>query len=77
MFHCANKLFFFNGERKEQVCVLDMLMPSNFTLQMESFVRRLMKGEDPEGTGRDGLKALRVLLAAYESFETKRLIRIY
>ncbi len=44
--------------------------------QIESFARRLLRGEPPEVTGIDGLKALQVILAAYESFETQRIVPI-
>jgi predicted dehydrogenase len=76
VFHYANKLFFFGEDKEEEVKVMDRPMPGNFALQMESFARRLSQGEEPEVRGVDGLKALQVALAAYESFETQRVIPI-
>jgi len=76
VFHYANKLFFFREGRQEQVRVLDRPCPGNFGLQMESFANRLLHSEDPEVTGIDGLKALQVVLAAYESFETQKIVTI-
>ena len=72
----ANKLFFFGEDRQEQIRVLDRPHPGNFGLQMESFAKRLMRGEEPEVTGVDGLKALQIILAAHESFKTQKIIRI-
>lgn len=43
---------------------------------MESFVNSIVHDVDPEVTGIDGLKALQVLLATYESFETQRIVKI-
>lgn len=76
IFHYANKLFFFREERQEQIQVPDRPMPSNFALQMESFAKCVMKDDEPEVTGIDGLKALQVVLAAYESFETQKIVPI-
>lgn len=76
IFYYANKLYFFTKDRQEQIRILDRPMPSNFGLQMESFARRLQKNENPEVTGIDGLKALQVILAAYESFKTQRVVQI-
>ena len=71
IFHYANKLFFFGPGRKEQVRVMDRPHPGNFGLQMESFANSILRDEEPEVTGADGLKALQVILAAYESFESQ------
>jgi predicted dehydrogenase len=76
IFHYANKLFFFGEDKQEQVRVLDRPMPSNFALQMESFALRLLRAEEPEVTGMDGLKALQVILAAYESFEAQKIMHL-
>jgi predicted dehydrogenase len=76
IFHYANKLFLFRGDRREEVHVLDRTFPSNFALQMESFANSLLECKDPEVTGIDGLKALQVILAAYESFETQKIVKI-
>lgn len=76
IFHYANKLFFFGEGKEEQIRVVDRPMPSNFALQMESFVEKLRRGEEPEVTGLDGMKSLQVVLAAYESFETQKIVPI-
>ena len=76
VFHYANKLFFFGENRQEEVKVDDHPMPGNFALQMESFAKRLIQGEEPEVTAEDGMKALQVALAGYESFETQRVVPI-
>jgi len=74
IFYYANKLFFFAEDTREQIHVTDLPMPSNFALQMQSFAHSIQRGEEPEVTGEDGMKALRVLLAAYESWETRRIV---
>lgn len=76
VFHYANQLFYFGKNKQEQIRVLDRPMPSNFALQMESFVSRLIAGREPEVKGEDGLRARRVALAAYKSHETQRIIGI-
>ena len=76
IFHYANKLFFFGEGRQEQVRVLDRPHPGNFGLQMESFANSILRGEEPQVTGADGLKALQVILAAYESFQSQRIVPI-
>lgn len=74
IFPYANKLFFFIDGKIEQIEVGSQPMPSNFASQMGSFVERLIRNEEPEVTGRDGWKALEVMLAGYKSFETKKMI---
>jgi predicted dehydrogenase len=76
IFYYANKLFFFDGQTKKQIRVMDRPMPANFALQMESYAMRLQKGLAPEVMGSDGLRALQVILSAYESFETKRIVTL-
>lgn len=76
VFHYANKLFFFEGGRYQQVHVLDKPCPANFGLQMKAFAKRLLIDDEPEVTGTDGVKALQIILAAYESFETGRILKI-
>lgn len=76
IFYYANKLFFFGESTREQIPLPHRPMPSNFALQIQSFARSIQQGEEPEVTGRHGLKALQVLLAAYESFETQKVVSI-
>ena len=76
IFYYANHLFYFAENRREQIRVPDKPMPSNFAQQMESFARSIQQDEEPRVTGADGLKALRVLLAAYESWETRKIVSV-
>jgi len=74
IFYNANKLFYFAEGTREQVRVPDRPTPCNFALQMQSFARSIQHGEEPEVTGLDGMKALRVLLAAYESWQSRSIV---
>jgi len=76
VFHYANMLFLSTEGRQVQIRVPDRPMPSQFALQLESFAKRIGEGKEPEVTGTDGMKALQVLLAGYESFETKRIVEM-
>jgi len=76
IFHYANKLFFFGRDRQEQVPILDRSNPGHFGLQMEAFVNSIVHGTEPPVTGIDGLKALQIILAAYESYETNSVVAI-
>lgn len=70
----ANELFLFSSGKMEQVDVGGPAMPANFAFQIESFVDKLSRKEEPEVTGGDGRAALQVALAGYESFERKRIV---
>jgi len=76
VFHYANKLFLFGTEKQEQIRVADRPMPGNFALQMESLAQAILEKRSPEVTGDDGLRALEVVLAAYQSHETQRPVKI-
>jgi len=76
IYHYANKLFHFTEERQGQVRVMDRPHPGNFGLQMESFANSILRNEEPEVSGEDGLKALQVILAAYESALTQQAVII-
>lgn len=76
VFHYANKMFFFEKEKREQIRVPDRPMPGNFALQMESFASAIRGKRSPEATGQDGLRALEIALAAYQSYETQSVVRI-
>ena len=76
IFQYANKLFLFGQDGQREVKVLDRPHPGNFGLQMESFANRLQLDQDPEVTGVDGLKALQIILSAYESFKKQRSVPI-
>ncbi len=77
IFHYANKLFFFGPNGcKEQIRVDDHPHPENFSLQMESFANSIIRNIKAEVSGIDGLKALKVVLSAYESNKNKRIVEI-
>lgn len=76
IFHYANKVFFSGQGKQEQIRVCDRPMPGNFAMQMESFAAAINEGKPPEVTGHDGLRALQVALAVYESFETQSIVKI-
>jgi predicted dehydrogenase len=76
IYHYANKLFYFAHDRQEQVRVMDRPHPGNFALQMESFASSILRNEEPEVTGEDGLRALSVVLAAYESARTCQAVAV-
>ncbi len=76
VFHYANKLFFCGEDKLEEIRVQHRPMPGNFAMQMESFASRVIRNEEPEVRDIDGIRALEVALAAYESFENKRVVRI-
>jgi predicted dehydrogenase len=76
IFTYPNKMFFFTKNRCEQVKVQNKPHPKHFGLQIESFTQKIVDDEEPEVKGIDGLKALQVILAAYESFETKKIVPI-
>lgn len=76
VFPYANKMFLFTDGRQEQVRLLDRPHPHHFGLQIESFARSVLNDEEPEVTGVDGLKALQIVLAAYESYESHKIVKI-
>jgi predicted dehydrogenase len=76
IFPYPNRLFLFDREQSREIELPNRPMPANFALQMASFVERLQRDEPPEVTGQDGLKALRVILAAYESAQTGRVVQV-
>jgi predicted dehydrogenase len=76
VYYYANKLFFFSEGIRKPIKVEDNPIPSNFTRQMESFVNHILEDTHPEVTALDGIKALKVLEAAYKSFETKKFVKI-
>jgi len=76
IFPYANKMFLFAEGRQEQVRLPDSPHPHHFGLQIESFARSVLNDEEPEVTGVDGLKALQIILAAYESYENQKIVKI-
>jgi predicted dehydrogenase len=76
VFTYPNKLFYFTKDNQEEIRVLDRPHPKHFGLQMETFAKCIAGGEEPKVTGIDGLKALQIILAAYESYEHEKVVRI-
>jgi UDP-N-acetylglucosamine 3-dehydrogenase len=71
-----NKLFYFKKDKQKQIGVLDCPHPAQFGLQMDSFARSIRNDETPEVTGKDGFRALQIILAAYESYEHLQIISV-
>jgi predicted dehydrogenase len=76
IFHYANKLFFTNKDGQQEILLSGKSNPHHFGTQMRSFVNSILKDQKPGVTGQDGLRALRVVLAAYESHKKKALISL-
>jgi len=76
IFYYANKLYLISDNKNQPINVIDRPMPGNFGMQIESFANAILNDMAPECTGLDGLNALKVLHAAYKSFETKKLVKI-
>ena len=72
----AEQLVFFTKDTVKPVRLEQRPMPGNFTLQMESFVDSILKDREPAVTGKDGMKALKIILAAYKSAEKQQLIKL-
>lgn len=70
----AHHLFHFTEGAVRQVPFEGSPMPGNFTRQLESFAHSVRHDVEPEVTGEDGLRALEVILAAYDSFAKKRFV---
>ena len=74
VFYYANQLFLLTEGRQEQIRVADYPMPAHFGLQLQSFADSIRHNHEPVTTGRDGWKALRAVLGAYESFEKQHAV---
>ncbi len=72
----AEQLVFFTKDTVKPVRLEQRPMPGNFTLQMESFVDSILNEREPAVTGKDGMRALKIILAAYESAERQQLIKL-
>lgn len=72
----AEQLVHFTKDKLTPVRLDHRPMPGNFAMQMESFVRSIRHDEAPAVTGEDGLAALRVILAAYESAARQQLVTL-
>jgi predicted dehydrogenase len=76
IFYYANCLFLFAEGRREQIRVADHPMPDHFGLQLQSFAESIRHGREPATTGHDGIRALRAVLGAYESFDKQCVISL-
>ena len=65
-----------NAYRTEEVPLRPVYHPDHFGLQIDSYASRILNNEDPEVTGIDGLKALQIILAAYDSFENQKIVKL-
>jgi predicted dehydrogenase len=72
----AEQLVHFTGDGLTPIRLDHHPMPRNFALQMASFVDSIRWDAAPAVTGQNGLNALRVILAAYESAEKRQLIQL-
>ena len=75
-FPYANKLWTFSAEGEQQIEIDDIPHPGQFGLQIDSFARSIFEDLEPEVTAEDGVKALKVLLGAYESYESMQVTRL-
>ena len=67
VFHYANKLFVNRTGRPQEQRLPTGSAPYHFASQMKAFCTSLDRGEIAPTTARDGIRALRALLAIYES----------
>jgi len=76
VFPYAEQLVYFTKDTVKPIRLEQRPMPGNFTLQMESLVDSILNNKAVAVTGEDGMKALQIVLAAYESAEMQRLIKL-
>ncbi len=76
VFPYAEQMIYFTKDTIKPVRLEQRPMPGNFALQMESFVESIVLKKEPAVTGEDGMRALRIILAAYESAEKQQLIKL-
>jgi UDP-N-acetyl-2-amino-2-deoxyglucuronate dehydrogenase len=65
IFHYANKLFRVGADGLQEYELPAHTTPWHFGVQMETFCGNLDRGEPPDTTASDGLRALQVLLSIY------------
>lgn len=70
----AEQLTFFSGGGITPIYLEHRPMPANFATQMASFADSIVHEKPPAVTGDDGMRSLKIVLAAYESAEKQRLI---
>ncbi len=76
VFHYANRLYHFGPHGVKQLPLAERVNPDHFGLQIELFAQSIISGAPLPATGQDGLAALQIILAAYESFEKKTMVRL-
>ena len=76
VFYYAEQLFQIDASGTTPIRLDSRPMPGNFALQMESFAQSVSNDLPPEVPGEVGLAALRVLLAAYQSHRSGRLVHV-
>jgi len=76
VFPYAEQLIYFSKDTILPIRLEHCPMPGNFALQMQSFVHNILNNEEPDVTGEVGMKALQIILAAYESAEQQQLIKL-
>ena len=76
IFHYANQLYHFSDGVMKQIPISPRGNPGHFGLQVETFARNIINKEKPLATGEDGLRALEIVLAAYESAEKKAVVPV-
>jgi len=76
IFPYAEQLFVFTENGVKPVALESCPMPGNFARQMAGFAASIRDARPPEIAASDGLEALRVVLAAYESNEKQAVISL-
>lgn len=68
-FPYANELSLFSADGQGRIDVLDCTHPGRFGLQIDSLAESATEDLEPELTAVDGIKALKVILDAYDVLE--------
>ena len=76
IFHYANRLFLADKNGQKEIALPNTPPPQHFGIQMNTFVQNILQDEEPAVNAKDGLNALKVLLACYESWEQRKIIEI-
>jgi predicted dehydrogenase len=76
IFHYANQLFLTDKDGTRQIALEGRHAPGHFTAQMEACAASVLDGAPVPVPGEAGLAALEVLMAAYRSFEEKRMVPV-
>jgi predicted dehydrogenase len=76
IFHYANQLFLTDKDGTRQIALSGRHAPGHFAAQMEACAASVLDGAPVPVPGEAGLAALEVLMAAYRSFEEKRMVAV-